>query len=99
MHSIKGKVFGISCSLLRLTSYLQLACVAKRSTVGPWPTGCRPVPYRLNRTGASHLHDLPFEHGMKSLWRLVVCCRDRELADLKYQKKLNLCEWHIPEAL
>ena len=36
---------------------------------------------------------------MKSLWRLVVCCRDRELADLKYQKKLNLCEWHIPEAL
>ena len=26
--------------------------------------------------------------------------RERELADLKYQKKkLNLCEWHIPEAL
>ena len=23
----------------------------------PWPTGCRPLPYRLNRTGASHLHD------------------------------------------
>ena len=28
-----------------------------------------------------------------------MCCRDRELADLKYQKKLHLCEWHIPEAL
>ena len=39
----------------------------------------------------SHLHDLPFEHGIKSLWRLVVCYRERELADLKYQKKkLNL---------
>ena len=26
--------------------------------------------------------------------------RERKLADLKYQKKkLNLCEWHIPEAL
>ena len=36
---------------------------------------------------------------MKSLCRLVVCCRDRELADLKYQKKLNLCEWHTSEAL
>ena len=37
---------------------------------------------------------------MKSLWKLVVCCRDRELGDLKYQKKkLNLCKWHIPEAL
>ena len=74
--------------------------IAKRSTVGPRPTGCRPLPYRLNRSGASHLHDLPFEHGMKSLWRLVVCCREREMADLRYQKKkLNLCEWHKPDAL
>ena len=48
----------------------------------------------------SHLRDLPFEHGIKSLWRMVVCFRERELSDLKYQKKkLNLCEWHIPEAL
>ena len=23
--------------------------IAKKSTVGPWPTGCRPLPYRLNR--------------------------------------------------
>ena len=73
--------------------------IAKRSTVGPWLTSCRALPYQFNRTGASHLHDLPFEHGMKSSWRLVVCCIDRELADLKYQKKkLNQCEWHIPEA-
>ena len=29
-----------------------------------------------------------------------MCYRERELADLKYQKKkLNLCEWHNPEAL
>ena len=47
----------------------------------------------------SHLRDLPFEHGVKSLWRLIVCYRERELADLKYQKKLNLYEWHIPEDL
>ena len=47
----------------------------------------------------SHLCDLPFEHGIKSLWRLVVCYREKELADLKYQKKLNQCEWHIPEAI
>ena len=47
----------------------------------------------------SHLRDLPFEHGIKSLWKLVVCYRERELADLKYQmKKLNLCDWHILEA-
>ena len=47
----------------------------------------------------SHPRDVPFEHGIKSLWRLVVCYREKKLADLKYQKKLNLCEWHIPEAL
>ena len=48
----------------------------------------------------SYLRDPPFEHGIKSLWRLVVHYRKRELADLKYQKKtLNLWEWHIPEAL
>ena len=47
----------------------------------------------------SHLCNLPFKHGIKSLWRLVVCYRERELADLKYQKKLNVWEWHIPEAL
>ena len=48
----------------------------------------------------SHLHDLPFEHGIKSLWRLVVCYRKKKLVHLKYQKKkLNLCKWHIPEAL
>ena len=47
----------------------------------------------------SHLHDLPFEYGIKSLSRLVVCYRERRLANLKYQKKLNLCVWHIPEAL
>ena len=47
----------------------------------------------------SHLHNLPFKHGIKSLWRLVASYRERELANLKYQKKLNLCEWHIPEAL
>ena len=47
----------------------------------------------------SHLRDLSFKHGIKSLWRMVACYRERELADLKYQKKkLNLCEWHIPEA-
>ena len=41
----------------------------------------------------SHLCNLPFEHGIKSLWRLVVCYREWELTDLKYQKKkLNLCE-------
>ena len=29
-----------------------------------------------------------------------MCYRERELADLKYQKKkLNLCKWHIPEAI
>ena len=44
----------------------------------------------------SHLRDLPFEHGKKSLWSLVVCYRERELANLKYQKKrLNLFEWNI----
>ena len=53
--------------------------IAKRSTVGQRSTGCRPLPYRLNRTGASHLHGIQFEHGMKSIWRLVVCCREREL--------------------
>ena len=48
----------------------------------------------------SHLRDLPFEQGVKSLWGLVVCYRERKLADLKYQKKkLNLCKWHIPESL
>ena len=37
---------------------------------------------------------------IKSLWRLVVCYRERELADLKYQKKkLNQCMWHIIKTL
>jgi len=36
----------------------------------------------------SHLRNLPsIEHSIKSLWRLVVCYRKRELADLKYQKR------------
>ena len=29
----------------------------------------------------------------------VLLYREKELADLKYQKKLNQCEWHIPEAI
>ena len=50
--------------------------------------------------GRKHLCNQPFKHGIKGLWKLVVCYRERELADLKYQKKkLNLCKWHIPEAL
>ena len=37
---------------------------------------------------------------IKSLWRMVGCYRERELADLNYQKKkLNLCKWHTPKAL
>ena len=36
----------------------------------------------------------------KKFMETVVWYKERELADLKYQeKKLNLCEWHILEAL
>ena len=48
----------------------------------------------------SHLRGLPFDHGIKNFWRLVVSYKERELADLKYQKKkLNLFLAHLPEAL
>ena len=45
-----------------------------------------------------HLQGLSFDHGIKSLRRLLMSCDKKEPGDIKHQKKLNLCVRHKPEA-
>ena len=47
----------------------------------------------------SYLRGLPLDYDIKSLSRQVVGCKERELTNLKHQKKFNLRVRHIPEAL
>ena len=47
---------------------------------------------RIQYIEDSHPRGLPFDLGIESVWRLVMCYKKRELANLNYQtKKLNLC--------
>ena len=58
-----------------------------------------PSPAELETQREPPAIGLPYDLDIKSLWRLLVCYKERELADLKHQKKKsNLGEWHVPEA-
>ena len=47
----------------------------------------------------NHPRDLPFDHGIKSVWKVIVSYEQREMGVLKqHNKKLNLCVRQIPEA-